>query len=536
MGFFDKVESFINRVSPTWGVSRSAARSLIEIQNAATQKAVTALSGGYDAAHTNRNQVGWIGSGGSPDSDIDAGGGLPYIRARSRDASQNNGRARGILDAYANGVVGKGLRVEPAFDFEVLGISEEQAAQKKAEIKEGFRVWSKYSDASQRLDFYAQQYQAGHSISLNGESIYLPQNVKGTESPSSFRLMAIESDRLETPPELSAIDSRVHAGIKIGARFGEPVTYYFRKNHPGDDYSYTTEATGYFAVPAHDKTGRKLVFHSYKQERAGQTRGVPLLAPALQTLLDMKKYNEAEKLAALLGACIGLIIGNSDGEGINGLLSTSADGTQQVEELYPGMVAHTNGTITQVNPNRPGNNYKDFIQEQDRDVCLAASLSREFGMKDISSANFSSLKWAIVDARRVFSVIQSLLVHTFCQPSYEHWLDLEVYEGRINLPGYLENRAAWQKTNWIPDAHQWVDLKSETQATALGLEKGIITFQEVAASRTGGTAEDLIKQRGIERKLLDKEGLLPVVKPEPGEAKPVEKNQKKENENNESRS
>lgn len=509
MNLSGKLETVIKNYFPAWGAKRSKNRAVSTMHDLARDNAVNFS---YDSARTNRNQEGWFKTGGSADADINDD--LEAIRARSRDAFQNSGRAKGIITTYANEIVGTGIRIEPQLDEEILGLTPSRARRAEDELKELFRIWCQSSDASGRQSFFGQQYQAIMTFGMNGESIYLPVTVNDPQSPISLKIQSIESDRLCTPHDKIS-DKNVHAGVLVGKKFGEPKAYHFRNTHPGDNSFRGQGADGFFRVPAKDRDGRKLVFHIYQQERPGQTRGVPMLAPVLTSLYDQERYMEAVRMSALLGACFGLIINSNDGANTTSGLITDSAG-RPLESFEPAMVGHTtNSEITQVKPEQPGDNFQVFMNEIDRDISLAVGLSREYGMKDITKANFSALRWALADARRHFSVLQQTLIHNFCQPSYEWFVDESVMSGQIILPRYFQNRRHYLKGRWNPDAHAWIDFESEVKATESALAAGITTLQEVATSRSSMNWRDLVKQSGIEKKAKKEAGLIdePVEKP-----------------------
>ncbi len=56
-------------------------------------------------------------------------------------------------------------------------------------------------------------------------------------------------------------------------------------------------------MEAHGReTGRRNILHVIDRERAGQVRGVPVLAPVLEALKQLGRYTEAEINAAVISA------------------------------------------------------------------------------------------------------------------------------------------------------------------------------------------------------------------------------------------
>src|SRR6185437_1354099 len=74
-----------------------------------------------------------------------------------------------------------------------------------------------------------------------------------------------------------------------------PEGYWLRRSHPGavNQISFTWDFFPAFGA----KTGRRQVLHLYDKLRPGQTRGVPYLAPVIETLKMLGRYMEAEVMA-----------------------------------------------------------------------------------------------------------------------------------------------------------------------------------------------------------------------------------------------
>lgn len=530
MTFIEKIDSAIGAFSPSWALKRTKTRTLVTLKKLQGERAVEAFSQAYDGARSDRSNQGWLTDGGSADADIIEN--LPALRSRTRDLEQSNGRVAGIVKTLLDNVIGTGIRPEPIILESALGIEEGRAREIEEELKEFWRAFVPRADASRKCDFYGLQRQSLWAQIVNGESLYLPQSIADPNSPVSLKLFGVESDRLETPTD-KVSSGLVHGGIQVGARYGEPQKYFFMKRHPGDEFMPNQPSTEFFAISAEDRFGRKLVLHTFDQTRSGQSRGVPLFAPVLKSIFDQQRYLEAERIAALLSACIGLIINDSSGNtGQNGLLTT-LDG-KTVEDFGPGMVWRGNGLeITQINNQRPGDNFAAFIKDIDRTIANACGMAYELAMKDYSNANYSTLRAALVDARRGFAVDQKRNVHFFCQPTWEMFVDELVLSGKMDLPKYFENRNQWLKVLWVPHGHDWIDPDKEVKAAKNALEIGITTLKEVIAGRNGGNVRDTIKQRGIEKKLMESEGLI-VEPAEPEQTPATETNPRNKEDNDES--
>ena len=88
---------------------------------------------------------------------------------------------------------------------------------------------------------------------------------------------------------------------------GEIIAYWVANRHPLEYDNPVPLAWN--RVEAHDPaTGAPNILCITQRERAGQRRGVPILAPVLPTLKQMGRYTEAELAAAIVSSSATLFI------------------------------------------------------------------------------------------------------------------------------------------------------------------------------------------------------------------------------------
>ena len=92
-----------------------------------------------------------------------------------------------------------------------------------------------------------------------------------------------------------------------------------------------------------DKTGTPNVLMIYETERAEQYRGVPYLAPVIESLKQLTRYSEAEMMAAVINGFFTVFITSEKGTSETGFTGV-VDEEDQVSdddvnyEIGPGMV------------------------------------------------------------------------------------------------------------------------------------------------------------------------------------------------------
>ena len=228
----------------------------------------------YGASRTKPSVSAWYSRSLSPHEDITDN--LELLRERSRDLYAGGGPlGRGAIDRIVINSVGAGLTLSCRIDAESLGLSEEEAAQ--------------WEDNTER----------------------------------EFSCIAlIEGDRLQKPP-VRSYTAMIDGGVEFDID-GKPTAYHITNRHP---YS---EITGqptleYVRVPAFGaRTGRRNVLHLLPLERIGQHRGVPFLAPVIETLKQLGRYSDAELMAAVIGGMFAIFFEH-------GVMMTIARGSRQLD-------------------------------------------------------------------------------------------------------------------------------------------------------------------------------------------------------------
>ena len=496
-GAFDKA---ISVFSPRAGFKRRMYREAIKLSESFTA---------YKGASRSRLRSNWLPGHGSADEDL-----LPElsdIRERSRDLNRNDAHASGITGTMTVNVVGSGIRPQSRIDKESLGMEEsaQSAFQKTAE--KCWKRWIPYADAGTRMDFYEIQNLVDRQILENGEAIILPLMLPDKDRPYSLALQAIESDRLDTPPELKG-DKSVRSGVRVGDR-GEPLSYFIRKSHPGEYRFSKGEDRTFAEYPAKNEYGRKNVFHLYYVQRSGQTRGVPFFAPVLSYFKDLSEYVEAELVAARIAACFSLFItseGSSD-IGLNAGIDKNSSG-QLIEGLEPGMIKHLlpGEDITSFSPQRPGATFEPFVERILKAISTALGLPYELVAKDFSKTNYSSARAALLEARRYFKMRQEWLSRKLCQPVWEMLLEEAYLKGELKADTFYEKKEYWTGASWIAPGWEWVDPLKEAQAAEVGLKNGIVTYSDLYASE-GKDWEESLEQRKREQDKIKELGLEDVI-------------------------
>jgi lambda family phage portal protein len=461
-------------------------------------------------------------SAGSADSD--SLGDLETLRARSRDLGRNAPIARGARNTTKTNVVGSGLRLQAKVDRDLLGISEEAAEAWEASTEALFHLWarSKTSDVARRLNFYQQQAVAFTSAWDSGDMFAL-RRYKESTSFLALCVQLLEADRVSTPIDRQQDDS-VRDGIELDDD-GEVVAFHVLNRHPGDNALLSPlTKEDWKRIPARGEYGLPLMIHLLDVDRIGQTRGIPALAPVIESLKQLDRYAEAELMAAVVSAFFTVFIKTTgDGSPVQGIECAGANEDKGEMALGSGTIAELapDEDVTIANPNRPNANFDPFFLAVIRQIGIALGIPYEVLIMHFSSS-YTASKAAIETARQFFADRRNWLATDFCQPVYEWFLYEAVSRGIVKAPGFLDDpvrRAAWSGSDWIGRAPIVLDAVKDANAAEKWIDLGVKTVESVTTETTGGNWKRNQEQRGRECAIREQSGIKPAVpapeKPEP---------------------
>ena len=454
----------------------------------------------FHGSERTRLRTKWVPSSGSADDVLL--GELSTLRERCRDLNRNDSVAKGITDTIVNNVVGSGIVPQSTINYKILGISKQKAIDWENRIEDVWRKWEEHADITGLLNFCETQKLYYRQKLDNGDSIALPRMLKRMESPYEFALEIIEADRLSTPYGLKG-NGYLREGVEIDD-WGRPITYYIQTNHPGSSIYKKSVKQDWIPISAYSELGQKNVYHYFDVLRAGQNRGIPLFVAAILAFQDLGSYIEAELVAKRIAACYGIFFRKKDPwNASRNLKNDTNSASQRITEFEPGMVGYLGEgeEVFDFKPNRPGEQFRDFVELMHRIVGTSANLPYELVLKDFSKTNYSSARAALLEARRYFKVEQKSLIRKYCQPTYERVIDEAYLKDELDIPDYWKGRYYWTKSRWITPGWQWVDPKKEIEAAILAIKNNLSTHSDETASQ-GREWETVFEQkhRELEKK------------------------------------
>lgn len=513
MNFVDKAIAF---VAPQAALKRAKARAGLEIINSGY--------GNYGASEVKKSMRGWLYHGGSAKEDIQDN--LDTLRQRSRDLYAGAPIATGSTKTMRTNVVGTGLRLKSTIDEKFLHITENQARELEMTIEREFSLWADSTNCDlERMDnFYELQQLAFLNELLSGDVVALLPTTKRVGSVYDLRIQLVEADRLCTP-DSETINPLITGGVEKN-QYGEVIAYHIAKHHPLS-FDYQNPTREWVRVEAYGgATGRRNVIHVMHRERVGQVRGVPFLAPVIESLKQLERYTEAELTAAVVSGLVTVFIqkeNNSEeppiGEGIEEEYLVDTEDENSIE-LAPGAVIDLgeNEKANMTNPGRPNANFDGFVMSVIKQIGCALEVPFEIVLKCFSN-NYSASRGAILEFCKTVNMYRSWLAADFCQPIFEEFMCEAVAKGRINAPGFFSDpliQKAYCMTEWNGPSAGQLDPKKEVEAAELRVQGGFSTREKETRELTGGDFSKNMKQRKREEKLLKEvnESVRPKQRPE----------------------
>lgn len=472
---------------------------------------------GYDESGASRRKnslKGWRADSDSPQKDIDLN--LPTLRRRSRSLYMGAPLARSAINSNQINVIGSGLIVKPRINYKVIGISKEHAKNLEQQMKHEFGLWaeSKWCCSTHLNNFVELQQVALISWLLNGDCFALPIYDKQTPyMPYQLRIRLIEADRVRTPEAFGDyIDlnykcngNRVYSGVEISS-IGAVVAYHICNSYP-NEYETTRK---WVRIPAvGERTGNPNVIHVFNAERAEQYRGVPYLAPVIETIKQMTRYTEAEIMAAVINGLFSVFITTEEGDDnvdFGGIEESEDEQEERDYQLGNGIVNYLKEgeDIKVADATRPNVNFGTFTDSMAKYIGAALDIPKDLLLKDFGKS-YSASRAALLEAWKAFRMRRTWFADDFCQPIYELWLAEAVAKERIQAPGFFVDpaiRKAYCMAQWNGPAPGQLDPVKEATGAKIRLNNGLSTYERECVEINGSDFDYNVEQLGTELEKL----------------------------------
>jgi len=448
---------------------------------------------------------------------------LALLRGRAASLAKNSPVGAAAVNSMTTNVIGAGLKLFPRLNAKALKISTDYARDWARNTKREFELWAESAlacDFLKRNNFAELQSIAFTSYLTDGDCFCLfKRRLPTAYNPYSLRLQLIEAGRVSNPltdgalisnVEMTRGKNRIVNGIEVNSD-GVQVAVWISNRILNEPDASTSELKWQRVRWFGRDTGCRNLLHICKDVRPDQFRGIPLLAPVIESLKQISRYGDAELTSAIIKSFFSVFfIQPQNNLGFNQILGVenSDEPIVDVSEYKLGpatMSALPRGVdVKSIDSSNAQSTFDAFTGSFLKQVGAALNLPYEVLMKNFQSS-YSASRAALLQAADEFRVRRAAFINDFCQPIYEQFLTEAVALGRIDAPGFFDEpikRAAYLTADWRCETSRFIDPLKEAQATVMRLEHGLSTYHKELAESNGLDFDDVLEELAQERELL----------------------------------
>lgn len=398
------------------------------------------------------------------------------LRATARSLERNHDLARGALSVLVRNIVGAdGVGVE--FTPRRLdGTVDEQLA---ADLNGLWREWQKRPEVTWSRGWASTCRIACRSWLRDGEMFgqHLAGNIPalqhGTSVPYSVELL--EADLV--PMHFNQPRQGIKHGIERNA-WRRKIAYHVYKGHPGE--AYPTMSTLW---PETKRVPAERIVHPFMADRISQTRGVSLFASVITRIMDIKDYEESERVAAKVAASMAAYIKKGDASSLpESALDKDPDERRHMK-FQAGMIFDDLGPgeeIGTIDTKRPSDRVADWRNDQLR----AFAAGTETGHSSVAhryDGNYAAQRQELVEQNQAYRVLGDEFIGQFIQPIVERFVLTAAAAGNVRVPRNIDLAQLGDARFRIPPM-PWVDPVKEGE--------GLKRMRAVGAKSTQGIARE----------------------------------------------
>ncbi|UZE51116.1 phage portal protein [Rhodopseudomonas sp. P2A-2r] len=450
----------------------------------------------YDGAKVGRRGASFNATRASANGAL--GPALSELRERSSDLVRNTWIGARTLDVLSAHGIGTGINV----------------AWQDSRVQDLWDEWVLSADIEGERDFAGVQLVAFRSMLERGDAgvRMIPRKIDAGRAVP-LALQCVEGDLIATERDGVFDNRKSRLGVVLGD-WNEREGYWLHAEHPGENWLRAPSLVPNF-VPRAD------FCHLYRPLRAGQVRGVPVLAPTLLSIRDYADTMDAMVVKTRMEACYGLIVSSTEGaRNLGDGQGRVDDSGRQIEGMSPGMIfrAKLGESVTAFSPSGSGQ-FEPVALSALMGIASGGMITYDQLTGDLRRANYSSLRAGKIEFRRLIEQLQWLTL----VPQLMHRVTTRFIETAI-LAGKLRPRVKPYRRSYVMPAIEPIDPLKDLKADILAVRAGRMSPQEFI----GAWGRDWRKVSEETRefwKQADKDGLILDIDPrrldQSGTAQPV---------------
>jgi lambda family phage portal protein len=424
------------------------------------------LFGGYDAIKSNRYRRA---KGFHPirDENIEL---PPYDRdelvGNLLNMKRNNPIVKSISRLKRTDVVGSGLVPQPATPSEEFN----------EQILNLYTDWAEHPEVTHMMNMKQVQQELVDAPLFFGDI--------GVLYGSNGLLQIFEGSRIGSPMGVSGFNENDpdKNGVIVN-EFGRPIEYQIGRRVNGT-------LTDVVNVPADN-------FSLYmKRQRPSQWRGVPTLAPCVNTLMDVSEYEEIEMIAAKVSASLSAVIkreGAVNFELGNRAPDNEQDTVGRLENFEPGTFHYLEPgeDVSTIAPNgRPNVDGIEWLAFELRKVGAAIGIPYEFLLGDIGGSSFSASQGVVMQYQAQVEEEQNCLIDLM-KKIYRWRVAKWVADGDLSVPAEVVDPFL---VRFQPPRFRWINRSSQVESDLKYIALGAMSLDDVA-STFGDSALNIMRRK-----------------------------------------
>lgn len=492
----------------------------------------------FAAAKVSSLNTGWATQPVVPNYDVKQS--IRTLRARAREAVQNNGHFKRHLGRIRQNVVGqKGLQLQcRAMMPNKRGGKQRLNQPLNSAVELAFWKWSTnpaFASVSGRMNFKRIQKLAITQLKKDGEIL---ARIEKADNPFGMSVRMLNCDYLdEMYNEIRPDGNRVIMSIEINSDW-KPVAYWLTTPTSNITFAPDRERKR-IRVPAEE-----IIHAFYVVDDEEQVRGITSFHAAMVHAKHLHGYAESVIVGARAGASQVMVLKEdlptTDIE--NDPRTACYDGLEPEQiaemrsnpkiELSPGSVARIPAgmDIASWKPDQPNQNHPEFYKSLFMDEATALETMYYALSGDMSSVNFSTARFGREEEKEVWKDDQDFLADFFCTPIFHAWLKSAWLHGAITLSAREFDDL--QFPNWRGRGWAYIQPEKDIAATKDAIGAGLKTLSS-AIEEQGEDFEEHLETIKRDDELLKKFGLefsmdnKPEPQPdEPDDDEPTDKKKK----------
>lgn len=423
----------------------------------------------YDGAKRDHRTSSWQATGTSANGEIASA--EEIVRNRSRDLVRNNGYALQIVETIADHVVGTGIVSAPQ-------------GLKGRNLQKAKDLWTAFIetcdwDEDQDLNGLLWSAEKGQRESGSAIIRFRRQRFDGSTKRAPLKLQLLEPDFIDTMKTGTTPGGGwIDRGIEYDSE-GRRAAFWLLPAHPGDVATWRAFSMTSERVPANE------LAYLFDKLRPGQDRGMPVLAPAIMTLQNLRGYFEAELVRKRIAACmVGFITSQDENINVTAQHEGKTKDGAPTQKMEPGLLQRLRPgeDITFNSP--PGDSGVDAMATQYlRESAAAAGVMFEQATGDFSRINYSSFRAGGHGFKRRTERRQWAFVHKVSNPVAARFTEAAMAAGL--LPAAI---GSWRHT---PPGFISVDPDKDAKADLANLRMGKVALSELVEERGWDYVEHL---------------------------------------------